>query len=186
VTDRNFLGKNAPHALKPTSIARTSKPRWYVSQSLELRNPLTLTANRNAPHPKSALFHSQRASAEDMRSYVDVAARLEHAEALVGKLRAELAKAHFASASGSNIPLPSTSSFTAETDSAADPRAGTKPLDVPTAALCVMRATFQSLAAPPIAQHTDDTLDPNVAGEVCVFCLRWPSSNASSSFRNSR
>ncbi|KAJ7813925.1 fungal-specific transcription factor domain-containing protein [Mycena olivaceomarginata] len=112
------------------------------------------------------------ASVVHMRSYVDVATRLEHAEALVGKLRAELAKAHFASASGSNIPLPSISAFTAETDSAADPRAGTKPLDVPSAALCVMRATFQSLAAPPIAQHTDDTLDPNVAGEFQKLSVR--------------
>ncbi|KAJ7333458.1 hypothetical protein DFH08DRAFT_881295 [Mycena albidolilacea] len=99
------------------------------------------------------------------KDYVDVATRLEHAEALVGKLRAELAKAHFASASGSSIPLPSKSAFTTETDSAADPRAGTEPLDVPSAALCVMQATFQSLAAPPIAQHTDDTLDTNVAEE---------------------
>ncbi|KAJ7813924.1 fungal-specific transcription factor domain-containing protein [Mycena olivaceomarginata] len=93
------------------------------------------------------------------KGYLDLATRLETSEALVRQLRAQLAQAHLASSSSPN----SNSDAPSPNASASPPEAHTtdapQPPDVPTAALCVMRATLQSLTAPPTSPHADDLLD---------------------------
>ncbi|KAJ6492202.1 fungal-specific transcription factor domain-containing protein [Mycena sanguinolenta] len=108
------------------------------------------------------------------KSYVD---RLEDSEALVRQLRAdlssvrseladvraELATAHSARLPNSEYPCSSTSSALADTT--AEAHTGSQDVDVPAAALSVMRATLRSITAAPTAPHLDDVLDVDIASK---------------------
>ncbi|KAF8212815.1 hypothetical protein K438DRAFT_1662307 [Mycena galopus ATCC 62051] len=88
------------------------------------------------------------------KSYLDLEKRLEKSEALVRQLRAELSNKN-SSSSPTNLHYSAS-----ETTSAAHSSTAGEHLDViPSAALCVMRTTFQSLTAQPAEPHEDGALD---------------------------
>ncbi|KAF8179593.1 hypothetical protein K438DRAFT_2021624 [Mycena galopus ATCC 62051] len=110
------------------------------------------------------------------KSYVDsLEARLEHSEALVRQLRAELASTHFSKSSSAS---PSTSSPASHSPadipngdksasaSTSAPISGTKPLDGSTASLYIMRTALRSLAAPPPPPNADDLEHLEIARKV--------------------
>ncbi|KAJ7830660.1 fungal-specific transcription factor domain-containing protein [Mycena olivaceomarginata] len=139
VTDRKWLGTGARHVQTRTSTARTTKAP---------QTPPTQKVNES--------------------SYVDsLEARLEHSEALVRQLRAELANTHFAhsaqsssanSPSSHNSPSdgPGESSATSHSNGNSDGNNGNKPLDGSTASLYIMRTALRSLASPEPPPHGDD------------------------------
>ncbi|KAK7052653.1 Zn(2)-C6 fungal-type domain-containing protein [Favolaschia claudopus] len=90
------------------------------------------------------------------KSYVDsLESRLQHSEALVRQLRAELASTPYStsdSARSSNSP-PDT---TGTSDTSSTLSTSSQPLDGSTASLFIMRTALRSLAAPPPPPHADD------------------------------
>ncbi|KAJ6467876.1 fungal-specific transcription factor domain-containing protein [Mycena sanguinolenta] len=100
------------------------------------------------------------------KSYLDLETRLEHADALVRQLRAELADVH---AKLANSPSPNPSSNARGSDSTtplaetADPTASY--LDVPAAALCLLRSTLNNIATLPTIPHVDDVSDFDIASK---------------------
>ncbi|KAJ7238334.1 fungal-specific transcription factor domain-containing protein [Mycena haematopus] len=87
------------------------------------------------------------------KSYVDsLESRLEHSEALVRQLRAELASTHFAKSSPTSSP---SSNSDCPSGGNKDPPP-TKNLDGSTASLYIMRTALRSLAAPPPPPNAED------------------------------
>lgn len=110
-------------------------------------------------------------------------AQLEHSEALVRQLRAELANAHFANSS-STTPSTSASNSPPETDKASGSNTD---FDMPTAMLNIMRATLDSLTLPkPL--HEEDLAEVGIADKVSrpPLLVRRPQFNTSPSLRTSR
>ncbi|KAJ7304700.1 fungal-specific transcription factor domain-containing protein [Mycena albidolilacea] len=92
------------------------------------------------------------------KSYLEMQAQLEHSEALVRQLRAELANAHFANSSSTTLST-SASNSPPETDKASGSNTD---FDMPTAMLNIMRATLDSLTLPkPL--HEEDLAEVGIA-----------------------
>ncbi|KAF8180539.1 fungal-specific transcription factor domain-containing protein [Mycena galopus ATCC 62051] len=89
------------------------------------------------------------------KSYVELETRLEHSDALVRQLRAELA----------NVRAELNSAKADSSSSAARIIAGLDDPGVPTAALRIMRTTLKNLTAPPSNPHADDVLDIHISSK---------------------
>ncbi|KAF8136834.1 fungal-specific transcription factor domain-containing protein [Mycena galopus ATCC 62051] len=108
-----------------------------------------LTANIECTYVENPVFRPP--------SYIDsLESRLEHSEALVRKLRAELADIHFASTSSDFTPLKQALGSSDEIEEKnTDDLEHREGLD---ASLCVVRRTLDVLGGPPPPPHADDLL----------------------------
>jgi hypothetical protein len=98
-------------------------------------------------------------------SYVDsLESRLEHSEALVRQLRAELAALHFANSKSSSSQ--SSASPPDSVDRTVDSSAGNRRLDGSVASLHIMRIALRSLAAPQPPPQADDLMHLEIARKV--------------------
>ncbi|KAJ7905864.1 fungal-specific transcription factor domain-containing protein [Mycena leptocephala] len=99
------------------------------------------------------------------RSYVDsLESRLEHSEALVRQLRAELAALHFANSKSSSSQ--SSASPPDSVDRTVDSSAGNRRLDGSVASLHIMRIALRSLAAPQPPPQADDLMHLEIARKL--------------------
>ncbi|KAF7378272.1 Zn(2)-C6 fungal-type domain-containing protein [Mycena sanguinolenta] len=104
------------------------------------------------------------------KSYLDLETRLEHADALVRQLRAELAnvRAELANSPSanpsSNAGPPDSGVPLAQTNRIASPTTNID-LDVPAAALCLMRSTLTNIATLPTVPHVDDVSDLDIGSK---------------------
>jgi hypothetical protein len=100
-----------------------------------------------------------------LSSYVDsLESRLEHSEALVRQLRAELAALHFANSKSSSSQ--SSASPPDSVDRTVDSSAGNRRLDGSVASLHIMRIALRSLAAPQPPPQADDLMHLEIARKV--------------------
>ncbi|KAJ6522874.1 fungal-specific transcription factor domain-containing protein [Mycena capillaripes] len=104
------------------------------------------------------------------KSYVDsLESRLEHSEALVRQLRAELASTHFSNSSANTAPSFSPNSppdTTTNADRTADASARAEGISGTDASMFIMRTALRSLAAPPPPPHADDLTHLEIARKL--------------------
>ncbi|KAJ7141767.1 fungal-specific transcription factor domain-containing protein [Mycena crocata] len=126
-------------------VCRRRKSRCDGSQMPGDKCSTCLDSKLDCTYLEAAM---KRAPAKN--TYVEsLEARLEHSDALIRQLRAELATAHFNNSEKA-------AAAAASADGQTNDNSGPKPIDGHTSTLHILRTALRSLSAPPPPPHADD------------------------------